>query len=112
MTLSRAVGKFVLALGLLLALAGGSAQAASLQTIGTGFDEPIFVTSDPGNPNRLFVVEREGRIVEVAGDSRTVFADLRGLVGGGNGCGGGRGLLSLAFSPDLDTRVRHLVDSG
>ncbi|HKF83389.1 MAG TPA: PQQ-dependent sugar dehydrogenase [Solirubrobacterales bacterium] len=108
--MSRAVGKFVLALGLLLALAGGSAQAASLQTIGTGFDEPIFVTSDPGNPNRLFVVEREGRIVEVAGDSRTVFADLRGVVGCGNGCGGERGLLSIALSPDFDTSGRLFVD--
>jgi hypothetical protein len=110
MTLSRAVGKFALALGLFLVLASGSAQAASLQTIGTGFDEPIFVTSDPGNPDRLFVVERKGRIVEVVGQSRSVFADLRGTVGCGDDCSGERGLLSIALSPDFATSGRLFVD--
>jgi hypothetical protein len=110
MTLSWAVGKFALALGLFLALAGSSAQAASLQTIGTGFDEPIFVTSDPGNPDRLFVVERRGRIIEVAGANRSVFADLRGIVGCGEVCGGERGLLSIALSPDFATSGRLFVD--
>jgi hypothetical protein len=109
MTLSRAVGKFALALGLFLALAGGSAQAASLQTIGAGFDEPIFVTSDPGNPDRLFVVERKGTIVEVAGASRSVFADLRSAVGCGGDCSGERGLLSIALSPDFATSGRLFV---
>ncbi len=113
MTLSRAVGKFALALGLLLALASGSAQAASLQTIGTGFDEPIFVTSDPVNPDRLFVVERKGRIVEVVGQNRSVFADLRGVVGCGDDCAPSeRGLLSIALSPDFDTSGRLFAYYG
>jgi hypothetical protein len=110
MTLSRAVGKFAIALGLLVALLSGSAQAATLQPVGTGFDEPIYVTSDPGNPDRLFVVERKGTIVEVLGSSRTVYADLRFAVGCGGDCGGERGLLSIALSPDFDTSGRLFVD--
>ncbi|HEX6781943.1 MAG TPA: PQQ-dependent sugar dehydrogenase [Solirubrobacterales bacterium] len=108
--MSQALGKFALVLGLLLALAGGSADAATLQPIGTGFDEPIYVTSDPGNPDRLFVVERKGRIVEVAGGTRSVFADLRAVVGCGNDCSGERGLLSIALSPDFAASGRLYVD--
>src|SRR6478752_8085816 len=60
----RAAGKVGLACVLALALWTGSAQALSLQQIGS-FDEPIYVTSDPGNPERLFVVERSGIVVQV-----------------------------------------------
>ena len=42
-------------------LCAGSAQALTLERIGI-FDKPIYVTSDPGNADRLFVVEREGTI--------------------------------------------------
>ena len=52
MSLSRAAGILALAIGLLVALAGGGAQAASLQPVGAGFDEPIFLTSAPDNPDR------------------------------------------------------------
>jgi hypothetical protein len=110
MTLSQAVGKFALALGLLLALLCGSAHAATLQPVGTGFDEPIYIASDPANPDRLFVVERKGRIVEVAGGARSVFADLRSAVGCGSDCSGERGLLSIALSPDFALSGRVFVD--
>lgn len=112
MSLSRAAGIFALAIGLLVALAGG-AQAASLQSVGTGFDEPIYVTSAPANPDRLFVVERKGRIVEVSPDgSRSVFADLRATVGCEADCGGERGLLSIALSPDFASSGRFYVYYG
>lgn len=112
MSLSRAAGIFALALGLLVALAG-SAQAASLQPVGSGFDEPIYLTSAPNNPDRLFVVERKGRIVEVSPDgSRSVFADLRPAVGCEDDCGGERGLLSIALAPDFSTSGRLFVYYG
>jgi hypothetical protein len=111
MTLSRRAGIFALALGLLLALAGG-AQAASLQTVGTGFDEPIFVTSAPDNPDRLFVVERQGRVIEAVPGARSVFADLRPAVGCEGDCGGERGLLSIALSPDFAASGRFFVYYG
>jgi len=81
-----------------------SAQALTLQSIGS-FDEPIYVTSAPNNPDRLFVVERRGRVVEVENGTRTVFADLRTVV---NDAGEG-GLLSIALSPDFQTSGRLYV---
>jgi glucose/arabinose dehydrogenase len=113
MSLNRSAGIVALAIGLMLALAGGSAHAASLQAVGSGFDEPIYLTSAPDNPDRLFVVERKGRIVEVLPDgSRSVFADLRTAVGCGGDCGGERGLLSIALSPDFASSGRFFVYYG
>lgn len=113
MRLRRATGIFTLAVVLLVAFAGGGAQAASLQPVGSGFDEPIYLTSAPTNPDRLFVVERKGRIVEVSADgSRSVFADLRGPVGCEADCGGERGLLSIALSPDFASSGRFFVFYG
>jgi hypothetical protein len=113
MSLRRAAGILALALGLLVALAGGGAQAAGLQTVGSGFDEPIYVTSAPDNPDRLFVVERQGRVIEVLPDgSRSVFADLRSAVGCEGECGGERGLLSIALAPDFASSGRFYVYYG
>src|SRR5436190_19249659 len=113
MSLRRAAGILALALGLLVALAGGGAQAASLQSVGSGFDEPIYVTSAPDNPDRLFVVERQGRVVEVLPDgSRSVFADLRTAVDCEGECGGERGLLSIALAPDFASSGRFYVYYG
>lgn len=110
MSLRRAAGILALALGLLVALGGSGAQAAGLQTIGSGFDEPIYVTSSPDNPDRLFVVERQGRVIEVLPDgSRSVFADLRSAVGCEGNCFEERGLLSIALAPDFATSGRFYL---
>lgn len=90
---------------LLAALWCASAQALTLQSIGS-FEQPIYVTSAPNNPDRLFVVERKGRIVEVENGSRTVFADISTLV---DPAGEG-GLLSVAFAPDFQSSGRLFVD--
>lgn len=112
MSLRRAAGILALSLGLLVASAGG-AQAAGLQSIGSGFEEPIFVTSAPSNPDRLFVVERQGRVIEVLpGGSRSVFADLRNAVGCEGECGGERGLLSIALAPDFASSGHFYVYYG
>ncbi len=112
MSLSRSTGILALAIGLLVALASG-AQAASLQTVGTGFDEPVYLTSAPDNPDRLFVVERKGRVVEVLPDgSRSVFADLRTAVGCEGDCGGERGLLSIALAPGFASSGRFFLFYG
>jgi glucose/arabinose dehydrogenase len=102
------VARVAAALAALLSfvLGAGVAQGATLQQIG-GFEEPIYVTSDPGNPNRLFVVERAGRIEQVQEGTVSVFADLRADV---SCCGGEQGLLSIALAPDFDTSGRLFVD--
>jgi glucose/arabinose dehydrogenase len=89
---------------LLAGLWCASAQALTPQSIGN-FDRPTFVTSAPANPDRLFVVEREGRVIEVENGSRTVFADIGSLV---EPTGEG-GLLSIALSPDFQSSGRLFV---
>jgi len=103
--LIRAAGKIALSLALLLALATGSAGAASLEPIGTGFESPIFVTSDPGNPDRLFVVERGGAIQLLENGQVKPFADLSSLVS----TDGEGGLLSIAPAPDFHASGRLFV---
>jgi glucose/arabinose dehydrogenase len=98
----RAAGKFVLALGLLLGLSTGSAQALGLQSAGS-FDQPVYVTSAPSNPDRLFVAERGGSIVVSENGEVKPFANLPvSKVGEG-------GLLSIALSPDFASSGRLFV---
>ncbi len=87
---------------LLLLLPAAGASAAALQPVGE-FEQPIFVTSNPANPNDLFVVERQGRVVRLAGGVKSVFADLTDLV---SCCESERGLLSIALAPDFDASGR------
>jgi glucose/arabinose dehydrogenase len=102
--LIRAAGKIWVVAVLLTGLWCASAQALSLHSIGS-FEEPVYVTSAPNNPDQLFVVERPGRIIEVENGTRTVFADLRSLI---DDTGEG-GLLSIALSPDFQTSGRLYV---
>ncbi len=89
-----------------LALAPAGASAATLQPIGS-FDQPIFITSPPASPNRLFVVQRAGLIKQVQGGSVSTFADLTSVV---RCCDSERGLLSMAPAPDFDQSGLVYVD--
>jgi hypothetical protein len=81
-----------------------AASAASLEPIGT-YDAPVYVTSDPTDPDRIFVVEQDGRIRLTAQGQTTTFVDLDPIVrsAGEPGAGGEQGLLSMAFAPDYAT---------
>lgn len=99
----RTVIRIATALAVLFALVGaGIAGAATLQQVGS-FDQPMYVTSDFHNPDRLFVVEREGKIKEVRGGAVSVFADLTEVV---SCCTQERGLQSIALAPDFATSGR------
>jgi glucose/arabinose dehydrogenase len=100
----RVVGTLICVLAVLVP--ASVAAAATLQPVGN-FNKPIYVTSDPGNGERLFVVEREGQIISVENGVQSEFADLRSVVGC---CEGEGGLLSIALSPDFDTSGRIFVD--
>ena len=88
-----------------------SAHALSLEEVGT-FESPTYVTSDPGDPDRLFAVERSGRIQLTEGTNTTTFLDIEPLVlsppepGTVNNEGG---LFSMAFSPDYATNQLFYV---
>ena len=73
------------------------AGAVSLQSIGN-FNDPIYITSPPGDP-RLFVVDRPGYIEVVHDGVTSQFLDIHGLTTEG----GVRGLLSMAFDPNYAT---------
>ena len=72
------------------------------------FEQPVYVTAPPGD-ERLFVVERAGRVWIVDHDRRLIrpFLDLSRRV---SVAGYEEGLLSLAFAPDYATSGLLYVD--
>ncbi|HEV7482159.1 MAG TPA: PQQ-dependent sugar dehydrogenase [Solirubrobacterales bacterium] len=100
--------RWTLAAALALALLGASgAQALSLQEVGSGFEDPIYVTSSPDDPGQLLVVERRGPIESLEDGTVTPFADISSVV---SCCEGEGGLQSIALPPDFATTGRFYVD--
>ncbi len=98
------VSKISVALAAAVVFAGGispaRAQLAKATLIDT-FVNPIYVTSAPGVPRLLFVVEKAG-VIQVLRNEVTrslPFLDISSLVS----TLGERGLLSVAFAPDYET---------
>ncbi len=80
-------------------LAAAAVQAAPLSLVSVGsFDQPTYVTAAPGDPDRLYVVERSGKVKVLRGGTTQTFADLTGVL---SGLESERGLLSIAFAPDF-----------
>jgi uncharacterized repeat protein (TIGR03806 family) len=76
----------------------------------SSFASPVYVTHAPSGADRLFVVERRGRIrvfpnVPTAA-SYSTFLDITNLV---TAAGGEEGLLGLAFDPDYATNGSFYV---
>jgi len=85
-----------------------SATDITTERVASGLSSPIFVTSPPGDGQRLFIVEQPGRI-KILQDGQvlnTPFLDIDGRVLSG----GERGLLGLAFHPDYDINGYFYVD--
>ncbi len=96
----------LLAFLLVLLATPATAGAATLQSVGT-FTDPVFVTSEPQDPDRLLIVERAGTIQLSEGGVAKTFLDLDtpNLVA----AGGERGLLSVALAPDYASTHRVYV---
>jgi glucose/sorbosone dehydrogenase len=90
--------------------AAAAGAAVSLETIGS-YSAPVYVTSDPTDENRIFIVEQDGRIQLTAGGATSQFLDLDSIVLSAGEPGGGneQGLLSMAFAPDFHTSGRFYV---
>jgi len=84
------------------------AQAIKAEVVKTGFSSPLFVTSPPGDFDRLFVVEQTGRIKIIKNDLvlPVPFLNVDPLTNGG----GERGLLGLAFHPDYSSNGRFFIN--
>jgi glucose/arabinose dehydrogenase len=78
----------------------------ALEPVASGFDFPLLLTSPPDDP-RLFVVEKDGRILVVEGGVTrpAPFLDIAALVSKG----GEQGLLGVAFDPQYATNGRVFV---
>jgi Glucose / Sorbosone dehydrogenase len=85
-------------------LTSAPAPGASLEPIGS-YEQPVYVASDPTDPDRIFVVEQNGRIRLTAQGQTTTFVDLDPIVLSG----GEQGLLSMAFAPNYATSGRFYV---
>ncbi len=82
------------------------------EVVATGIDRPVYLTSTPGDPGALFVIEQEGaiRIIRDGVLLPTPFLDIDPLVTGGSSGSDERGLLGLAFSPDYETSGKFYVN--
>lgn len=71
------------------------------------FDSPVYVTQPPGERDRLFVVERAGRIRVLRGGRklRAPFLDIARSVSSR----GEQGLQSMAFAPDYQSSGRFYI---
>jgi len=64
---------------------------------------PLFLASPPGDRDRRFVVDQDGRILlHRRGDAPGTFSTVLDLTGVVGGLGNETGLLGLAFDPDFD----------
>jgi hypothetical protein len=75
--------------------------ALALRRLPGTFNQPVYLTSPPGDPTMLVVVEKVGtvRVIRNGRLLSTPFLDLSGKVSGNNE----QGLLSLAFDPQYAT---------
>ena len=72
------------------------------------FDSPVALATPPGETNRLFVVERAGRIYvlnNLASPTKTLFLDISSRVN----AGGEGGMLGLAFHPGYESNRYFFV---
>jgi len=92
----RALAIALVATGLFATSAASRTQALHLVPVAK-FSAPVYATSAPGDPAKLYVVEQAGRIMVLQnGTTRaTPFLDIRSAVKSG----GEQGLLSVAFDP-------------
>jgi glucose/arabinose dehydrogenase len=91
-------------------LTAASATGYSLTNAFAGltFTNPVCIASVPNETNRLFIVERKGRIVVItnlAVPTRSIFMDISSRVTNSTDTtvGGEEGLLGLAFHPGFAT---------
>jgi glucose/arabinose dehydrogenase len=95
---------------------GSSTQSGAAVVSGRGvrlvrvgvFDQPTYATGAPGDPSRLFVTAKGGKIVVLMRGRRVArpFLNISDLVGSGES---EQGLLSLAFAPDYARSGRFYV---
>ena len=86
--------------------------------VASNLDMPLFVTHAPGDANRIYIVEKPGRIkvLDLGTGVVSVFLDITARVGGNGSLYSEQGLLGLAFHPNFATHrffyVNYTNNSG
>src|SRR3954464_15334796 len=107
MGIVRLTAAAVVALAVGIWAGSASGRAHGFVQVAGGFASPVYVTSAPGDPTTLYVVEQPGTIKIVKNGAVTgTFLDIRDRVRSG----GEQGLLSVAFHPQYATNHRFYVD--
>ncbi|WP_437648463.1 PQQ-dependent sugar dehydrogenase [Sorangium sp. So ce362] len=91
---------------------GGTVPPLKLTEVVSGFDRPLYVTSEPADASRLYVIEQVGRIrlVKNGALQDASFLDITGLVTPvDTSYDDEKGLLGLAFHPDYAENGRFFV---
>jgi len=95
--------------GLLAPVINPGDYAIALEPVATGLTAPNWGTFAPGEPDRLFVSDQNGKLwaIDLSNGSKTVFLDISNrlvpLGIAGPGTFDERGLLGVAFHPDYET---------
>jgi len=95
------------AVGIGLWAGSASSGLGTFTPYANGFDSPVYVTSAPGDPTTLYVVEQPG-VIKIVRNGAAVgtFFDIRSRIKTGEE----QGLLSVAFHPQYATNHRFYVD--
>ncbi len=86
---------------------GATAQTLTTQTVATGLNHPMFITSAPGDPTRLFVVEQRGiiRLIKNGTLVAAPFLNIDAQVPEQTYSG----MFGLAFHPDYQKNGKFYV---
>ena len=105
-----AIGAF-LACAMSAAALAGDTPLTTVRVV-NGLVRPIYVTHAPDDFDRIFIIEKQGRI-RIVRDGvllATPFLDIDSIVGGGNSNNSEQGLLGLAFHPQFQSNGFFFVD--
>lgn len=90
---------------------GGAVPPLELTQVATGLDLPVFVTSEPADASRLYVVEQGGLIKLVKNGvlSAQPFLDATAIINDPDYAQDEKGLLGLAFHPNYGSNGRFFI---
>ena len=90
-----------------------SVQAQTLNTtrVASGLDSPLFLTSAPGDNDRLFILEKNTGNIRILNQSTGQLNTNPFMTVGDLSSNGERGLLGLAFHPDYQSNGLFYVNA-